>query len=403
MGGRWLRRFRDTRDDEQLQSARSLTEAFLDMENRQSAVESAYQAAAAFDTQSALAGDFESVRNVCYEAAEGYLSATGAPAGWAASNPNSSERRTSVERAQQLLIAARRGLDGFYERHREALQAAAVRAVGVAAEADTAIAAAADARGLLLAAEDSLRGYPSVQRASDQLEAIGHELQLARERGDLRAVADCTSRLGSAVRSLTDALAVAPHREEQARRTVASVRTRLDALRHRADSVGPNISQLLREFHADSSADVLGNEQFSRSHLDRAEALITRAVAAHRDRRPEAALELAGISRAELAEAERLIDTVAERLAALRELRDDPTVREREVRFRVRDAQRLAVDRGADKEWGTVLDAQVERVDRAVAGLSLRNPDYWAYHLALEDVLQFVATIVVRIRQRTAS
>ena len=73
------------------------------------------------------------------------------------------------------------------------------------------------------------------------------------------------------------------------------------------------------------------------------------------------------------------------------------------ARFRVRDAQRLAVDRGAVTEWGSVLDAQVARIDRTVAALTGRHPDYWKYHLALEEVSQYVSTIVTRIRQQAAA
>ncbi|MFG1929935.1 hypothetical protein ACGFK1_04680 [Mycobacterium sp. NPDC048908] len=314
----------------------------------------------------------------------------------------STERSTTIGQAQQLLSVARNGLDAFQERHHVELNAAASRVAAVTAEADVAMSAADDARSKLAQTDDSLRAYPSVQRASDHLEAVGYELQMARDRRDLRAVADCTARLTEALRAITDALDAAPHREEQARRALAAVRTRVDALRYRADRVGPHISTLLREFHVDSSAGLLGNEQATRSYLDRADALLTHAVAAHCENRPETALELVGRSRTELAGAERLIDAVAERLATLRGLRNDPTVEEREARFRVRDAQRLAVDRGAVEEWGTPLDAQVERIDRAVAALGAQHPDYWAYHCALQDVSQFVDMIVARIRQRSA-
>lgn len=73
------------------------------------------------------------------------------------------------------------------------------------------------------------------------------------------------------------------------------------------------------------------------------------------------------------------------------------------MRFRIRDAQRLAVNRDAVDEWGTVLDAQVTRVNRIVAALDGHPPDYWKYHTALNEVSQFVTNVVNRIRQQAAS
>ena len=402
MTSRWLRRSGSPRNEEHLRSAQALlTTAFLDLEKRQGMVESAFQAAHALSPTPVIEQEWEAVRNGCYEAAGAYLQAT-APAdetdtGW----QSSPEGMTTLHRAQQLLAEARRGLDEFHDRHRRELDAATARAVAVSTQADTAVSAAQDARRRLAGTDEALLAYPSVQQARDQMEAAYHELALARERGDLAGVSDGTERLAAAVTALVDALNGAPQRAEQARRTVASVRTRVDALRHQADSVGPNLSALLREFHADSSSDLAGNERASRIHIDRSDAVLTQAAAAHIEHRPEAALDLAAQSRAELADAELLIEAVADRLALLRQLRSDPTVKEQQVRFRLRDAQRLAVDRGADKEWGSALDAQVHRIDRIVAGLTGPHPDYWAYHRGLEDVSQFVATIVARIRQRS--
>jgi hypothetical protein len=399
---RWLRRSGSPRNEDHMRSAQALlTTTFLDMEKRQGMVESAFQAAHAFSPTSVIEREWEAVRDGCYEAVDAYLQAT-APADEAdASWQNSPERMTTLHRAQQLLAEARRGLDEFEDRHRQELDAAAARAVAVSTQADTAVSAAHGARQRLTGTDETLLAYPSVQQARDQMEAAYHVLALARERHDLAGVNDGAERLSAAVTAVIDALTRAPQSAEQARRTVASVRTRVQALRHRADSVAPYLSALLREFHADSSSDLAGNERTSRIHLDRSDALLTQAAAAHGERRPEAALDLAAQSRAELADAERLIDAVSDRLDLLRQLRSDPTVKEREVRFRLRDAQRLAVDRGADKEWGSALDAQVQRIDRIVAGLSGRHPDYWAYHGELDDVSQFVATIVARIRQRS--
>ena len=118
--------------------------------------------------------------------------------------------------------------------------------------------------------------------------------------------------------------------------------------------------------------------------------------------RPEQALALVGQAREEIGSAEELVDSVADRLELLQGIRADPAKPERDARFRVRDAQRLAIDRGMVGEWGSVLDAQAGRIDRIVAALPERNPDYLKYQRELEAVSEFVADIVNRMRQRSA-
>lgn len=180
------------------------------------------------------------------------------------------------------------------------------------------------------------------------------------------------------------------------------MRTRLEALKTRTEGISAAVSTLLREFHADSSADLLGNEHRCRVDLNRAEGLLQQAETAARDGDPETALNLVGMARTVLATAAEHVDAPAQRLALLRSVRSDPQQDEQRARFRLRDAQRLAVDRGAQAQWGAALDAQALRIDRIVATLSGRHPDYWRYHFELNDVAQFVAGIVARIRQESA-
>ena len=242
-----------------------------------------------------------------------------------------------------------------------------------------------------------------MQSAHNLVETGRDDLQAAVARGDVAATRGAAERLRSAASGLDAAVAAAPHIDERARRTLASVQTRLAATSHRADTVSASFSALLKEFHADSSADLSDNERRGRLHIAAAKALLEQAAAALAQQRPENAAALSGQARDELGAAAELVDAVTERLTTLRTLRADPAGAERNARFRVRDAQRLAVDRGAVTEWGTVLDAQVARIDRTVAALTGRHPDYWKYHLALEEVSQYVSTIVTRIRQQAAA
>ena len=56
------------------------------------------------------------------------------------------------------------------------------------------------------------------------------------------------------------------------------------------------------------------------------------------------------------------------------------------------------VNRGLVKEWGSVLDAQVARIDRAEADLVGPHPNYWAYLQVLASVETFVKGVVERVR-----
>ena len=105
--------------------------------------------------------------------------------------------------------------------------------------------------------------------------------------------------------------------------------------------------------------------------------------------------------RAELSRAEELVDAVTARLATLRSVRQNPGAKVDEVRFRLRDAQHLAVQRGLTAEWGSVLDSQLSRIDRAVDALTGVHPDYWAYVRDLDAVSTFIAGVVDRMRGRT--
>jgi hypothetical protein len=93
-----------------------------------------------------------------------------------------------------------------------------------------------------------------------------------------------------------------------------------------------------------------------------------------------------------------LVDAVADRLELLRQLRADPTKAARHVRFELRDAQTLAVALNAVNEWGSVLDAQVERIDYIVSRVDVPRPDFWAYSQALDAVSDFVAATVDKMR-----
>lgn len=372
---------------------------FLDLDQRQSTVQAAVQTLASLKPNSPIAAEWVSVQQRCYDATAAYLLATSTtgPTGF-----SETARRPPVAEVGSQLEQARSTLDTFYARHQHALDSAVAAATAATARANTLLVQAQTVQARLAGPEAQWLQYPSVQSAHDAMQTATRELQLAQERGDLVATRTTADRLDAAMATLNSALGSAPGMAEQARRTVSSVRTRLEAVRTRAADVEQSLSALLREFNANCSADLVDNERRSRADLDSADALLQQALVASRQGRAETALDLATQARTALGAAEDLVDAPLDRLTLLRTIRHDPGARERTVRFRLRDAQLLAVDRGAVSEWGSALDAQVERIDRIVGALGGRHPDYWGYHLALEEVSEFVAGIVTRIRQQSA-
>lgn len=395
MPSRWLRWSRSPREDSTLtEIPAELTRAFLDMERRLDVAQHAVHSAIAVGNAS-LAEEWVTARDQAYAATARYL-AVAAPDS-AASPP------ASLAEVARSIDTARSALDAFYDRHRHALDSAVGAVTAARARAEEALAATAVALQRLPGLDPQLACYPSVQSARTSVETGRGDMQSALAHGDVTAITDTAQRLQGAAAALEEAITAAPERGERARRTLVSVQTRLAATTHRADTVTPTFSVLLREFHADSSADLRDNERRARTHITAAREFLERAATELDQGRPEQTTTLAGEAREELGRAEELIDGVTDRLSTLRALRTDPTARERDIRFRVRDAQRLAVDRDAVAEWGTVLDAQVLRIDRIVATLNGRHPDYWKYHLALEEVSQFVSTIINRIRHQSAA
>lgn len=178
--------------------------------------------------------------------------------------------------------------------------------------------------------------------------------------------------------------------------------TRIAAVQTRAERLAPAYSALLREFNARSSADLVHNQQDSRLQIEQAEADLQKAREALTAGNPEGALELTSAARTHLADAEAKVDGVTDRLRLLRHVRENPRAKENEIRFRLRDAQMLAVNRGLVREWGSVLDAQLERIDRIAGTLTGRHPDYWAYITQLDAVSAFIAEVVQKMRGHTA-
>lgn len=239
--------------------------------------------------------------------------------------------------------------------------------------------------------------YPSVIDAVDVLAARLRALDLATDGVGQRAAAAAVMEAATAVHA---ALAAAPGRAAEAQNAIRSIGTRISAVATRAEQMGPARSALLREFSAACSNDLVDNDRVAADAAAAAEHDVAMARAEVAAGRSESALAHCAAARDHLREADDAVDAVADRLRSLREVRDDPTKLADKVRFRLRDAQQLAMQRDLVDEWGSVLDAQVDRIDRACAALDGVHPDYWTYMSDLEAIDRFTLGVVDRMRGR---
>ncbi len=379
-----------------MQQARQvLTAAFLDMDRRQSIAEAAVAASAALFPERGAAARWEPVRARCYDASGVYLALN--------------DRLEQVERegtgvipqpeidaVVRRLTDAARAVDDFYRGDQAHLE----HAVAVFGSVPQLVSQTrADAQRVRAAADASPHAaYPSIRRCAAALDEALLTLEAAVAAGGGGPAREAATRLESRTRELSSALEAAPGKQHSATTALASAATRLAAARNRLERVAPAMSALLREFAAASSNDLANNERQAREAVEAADADLARARAALAAHDPEDALDLTTTARARLATAEECAEAVTDRLAQLRAVREQPAERAKAVRFKLRDAQMLAVNKGVVPQWGSVLDAQAERLDRAAAGLTGRHPDYWAYVSELDAITAFVAGVVERMR-----
>ncbi|MFE3191378.1 hypothetical protein ACFXHA_20370 [Nocardia sp. NPDC059240] len=398
MAGRrrgWFRASGTAQNNEWVQQARqALTTAFLDMDKRQSIAEAAVAASAALFPERGMAARWDVVRARCYGASGAYLALN--------DRLDQAERdgtriaQPEIDSVVRGLTEAAGGVDQFYRGNQAHLE----HAVAVYGSVPQLIAQvrAQGQQQLAAVAASPYAEYPSVRHATAAVNEGLVTLEAAVSAGSGRSGRDAATRLETLLRELSTALEAAPAKQHSATTAIASAATRLDAARNRVERVAPAMSGLLREFAAASSNDLANNERQAREAVAAADADLTRARAALAANDPEDALDLTSTARAQLATAEERAETVTDRLALLRQVRDQPADRAKAVRFKLRDAQMLAVNKGVVPQWGSVLDAQSERLERAAAGLTGHHPDYWAYVSELDAISAFVAGVVDRMR-----
>ncbi|MFC9761274.1 hypothetical protein [Rhodococcus jostii] len=367
--------------------------AFLDMDNRQSIAAAAVDASDQLTPERGIRRAWEPVRDGCYQAATAYLAAEDQ-----FENVQTPAAAAAYEQVTRQLVAATQSLDEFYRTHRGHLEESTAMLAAVPQLAQQALQVASAAQQRVQTEGGAYAGYPSVRDRGAALDAAVVALQGARGANPVREAA---ARVREESAALEKALAAAPSKELDAAHAVSSVTTRIAAVQTRAERLAPAYSALLREFNAASSADLVHNDRESRRHIEQAQTDLQQAQKALTAGNPEGALDLTAAARTHLVDAEANVDGVTDRLLLLREVRENPRAKENEIRFRLRDAQMLAVNRGLVREWGSVLDAQLERIDRIAGTLTGRHPDYWAYVAQLDAVSAFIAEVVQKMRGHT--
>ncbi|MGW0858403.1 hypothetical protein [Streptomyces sp. NPDC002690] len=268
------------------------------------------------------------------------------------------------------------------------------------------------ARQGLIGATGALDGVrASGMKADDlatRLAALAPELTKLNQGAGRHGVAETLQRADSVLREAeairTEAERL-PERAAETDRRLVSLRTRAQALTTRAGGVQPILSELRRRFSEECWHDLQHVPEQATEDVRQAEEKLAGAAEARRDQRWADATALLGTVRALLNHADEAVSAAGERLRLLNAVAKDPKQEIERTRFAVRDAQRLAMAgrNTPDPRHAGPLDNAVARLDRAIAALDVRHPDYWRFLTETEAVRQTAAQVVSAIREGLGS
>lgn len=382
---RWSDRAPDAAPDDRALAARNAaTQAFLALDDEQRAAAAAVDAAEELGSPRRLRESWAQVAVLGDHATEAYLAAT-------TDTPPGRTTRGADERATAEIERAREAIRRFRSTHERVLDEAAHLVTGLPAATHEARVALVDARaavdGAGVRSRRAQERLAEAERSAARLDSPG-----LRERRD--AIAR-TLELAREARALA---LDAPRTADTVRTALTSVATRRAAAQTRTERIEPALSALRREFSERCSRDLEGAQERASACLAAADAAVAQAQALADAGDWDDAADRIAAARTELSRAEGRADGVTERLAELREVRADPAAQAADVRFVVRDAQRLVVDRGLVAEFGPVLDAQSVRLQNAQERLTGAHPDYWFYLTELRGIRDRVRQAVEEVR-----
>ncbi|MEU2990775.1 hypothetical protein ACPCAJ_20945 [Streptomyces griseoincarnatus] len=264
------------------------------------------------------------------------------------------------------------------------------------------------ARQALLAASqalDSARG--SGLKADDlaaRLAALSPELtklnQGAGQHG-VPATLDRAARVTREAEAIRVEAERLPERAAEIDRRLVSLRTRAQALTTRSEQVEPILSELRRRFTVACWQDLQGVPELAERNVRQAESRLAEARTARDDQRWADATSLLSTARALLNSTDEAVSAAGDRLRRLNAVQKDPEQEIERTRFAIRDAQRLAMAgrNTPDPSHARPLDDAVARLERAIAGLEGRHPDYWHFLTETEAVRETASRVVTQIRE----
>ncbi|MFJ5800032.1 coiled-coil domain-containing protein [Streptomyces decoyicus] len=308
--------------------------------------------------------------------------------------------RTDLTRAKEELDRVKGELERFAQGLGPLLQTAETQLARLAPAVER-------ARQALLAASNALDTVRAQGlRADDlatRLAALGPELtklnQGAGQHGVQETIrrADDVLRKAEGVRTEAERL---PGKAAELDKRLVSLRTRAQAITTRAGKVDPVLSELRRRYSAACWQDLQQVPEQATQSVQQAEVKLREAQQARDEQRWADATSLLATVRALLDGTDEAVSAAGDRLQRLDAVSFDRQKEIERTRFAIRDAQRLAMAGRStpDPRHAGPLDDAVARLDRAVADLEGRHPDWWHFLTETEAVRQTAARVVQEIR-----
>ncbi|MDJ0462910.1 hypothetical protein [Streptomyces sp. H27-C3] len=315
--------------------------------------------------------------------------------------PTAAKARGELSKAKDELVRVKGELDRFGQGLGPLLDTAETQLARLAPAVER-------ARQTLLAASNALDAVrTSGLKADDlasRLAALAPELTKLNQGAGRHGVAETLQRADQVLRDAEAVRAEAerlPERAADIDRRLVSLRTRAQALTTRAGKVEPILSELRRRFTAACWQDLQAVPAQTESTVRQAEEKIKEAAKAREEQRWPDATALLSTVRALLNSTDEAVSAAGDRLQRLNAVSKDPQQEIERTRFAIRDAQRLAMAgrNTPDPRHARPLDDSVARLDRAVASLEGRHPDYWHFLTETEAVRRTVARVVELIRE----
>nr|WP_208853157.1 hypothetical protein [Streptomyces albofaciens] len=402
---RWFGRGESQRADAQA-AKDAAAAAFYELDTAQRDLRISIETITAVDRSPAAARaaeEYERFGRRIDEASQGYISAVDAhdldrddlDAGAA------SRARADLTRAKDELERVKADLDRFAQGLGPLLQTAETQLARLAPAVER-------ARQALLAASNALDAVRAQNYKADdlaaRLAALSPELTKLNQGAGQHGVQETIRRADDVLRQAEDIRTEAerlPEKAAEIDKRLVSLRTRAQAITTRAAKVDPVLSELRRRYSAACWQDLQQVPDQAADAVAQAEAKVREAQRARDEQRWADATSLLATARALLNTTDEAVSAADDRLRRLDEVSFD---REKEVertRFAVRDAQRLAMAGRStpDPRHARPLDDAVARLERAIAGLEGRHPDWWHFLTETEAVRQTAAHVVQEIRE----